>query len=339
MGSNNSKEVKDDVVKLEGREFKIVGRGLDEKQVASFIKELVSEHEELIGQHEEVTRQSDILVKSEGHLSSLTKLAERTVIEADKIAEETKRETIQKAKHEADAIIAEAGEQAKQAAEETKREIVNVANKEAEAIRGNAEREAELLLEDQRKKVQQELGNKVHQLYDKVTSHFESLKQQAVTSEEEALQSLSQLVEQNSIVSTEEELPQVQPEAVVQDGTDATPEVATVTTGKTGGEVVEVEILPPIDITKVVQITQYLDSLAEVRNTELIPLPDGPIIVASLGESFDLIEVLRTHPMVGRVEEAADGENVAVTDAAYPEGKRKKIQIELSGESAQNEAE
>ena len=141
-------------------------------------------------------------------------------------------------------------------------------------------------------------------------------------------------MEQDSIVSTEEELPQIQPEAVVQDGTDATPEVATATTGKTIGEVLEVEILPPIDIPKVVQITKYLDSLAEVRNTELIPIPDGPIIVAFLAESFDLIDVLRTHPMVGRVEEAADGENVAVTDATYPEGERKRIQIELSGESA-----
>ena len=338
MDSNNAKEVKDDVFKLEGREFKIVGRGLDEKQVASFIKELVSERDELIGQRDEVARQSDILVKKEGHLSSLARLTERTIIDADEIAEETKREVTEKAKNEAEAIIAEAREQAKQAAEETRREIVNVADKEAEAIRSNAEREAELLLEEQRKRGQQELGNKVHQLYSQVTSHFESLKQQAGTWEEEVLQSLAQLVEQDSTVSTEEELPQIQPEAVVQDGTDATPEVATATTGKTIGEVLEVEILPPIDIPKVVQITKYLDSLAEVRNTELIPLPDGPIIVAFLAESFDLIDVLRTHPMVGRVEEAADGENVAVTDATYPEGERKRIQIELSGESAQNEA-
>ncbi|MHA2068099.1 MAG: DivIVA domain-containing protein, partial [Candidatus Thorarchaeota archaeon] len=330
MGSNGSKEVKENVVKLEGREFKIVGRGLDEKQVASFIKELVSEREELIGQHEEVARQSDILVKSEEHFSSLSKLAERTVIEADKIAEETKREAIQKAKHEADAIIAEAREQAKQAVEETKREIVNVANKEAEAIRSNTVREAELLVDDQKKKVKQELGNKVHQLYDQVTSHFESLKQQAVTSEEEVLQSLSQLMEQDSTVSTEKELSQVQSEAVVQDGTDVTSEVTSVTAGKTGGEVMEVEILPPIDITKVVEFTKYLDSLAEVRNTELIPINERPIIVVSFAESFDLIEELRSHPIVVRVEEVVNGENVAVTDAAFPEGKRKKIQIELS---------
>jgi hypothetical protein len=58
--SNNAK--KDDVVVLEGREFKRVKNGLDEAQVASFIDELI--------------RERDKLPQSQDHIASLNRLAD-----------------------------------------------------------------------------------------------------------------------------------------------------------------------------------------------------------------------------------------------------------------------
>ena len=58
--SNNAK--KDDVVVLEGREFKRVKNGLDEAQVASFIDELI--------------RERNKLPQSQDHIASLNRLAD-----------------------------------------------------------------------------------------------------------------------------------------------------------------------------------------------------------------------------------------------------------------------
>ena len=69
MGNN----INDDVIVLGGREFRRVKNGLDEAQVAAFITELVSER--------------DKLIQSQVHIASLSRLAEKTVAEADSLAE------------------------------------------------------------------------------------------------------------------------------------------------------------------------------------------------------------------------------------------------------------
>ena len=67
-----------EVRQLCGRDFEIVREGLDESQVAAVITELIGER--------------DMLLERQEHLVSLTKLAERTISEADKLSEDIKRE-------------------------------------------------------------------------------------------------------------------------------------------------------------------------------------------------------------------------------------------------------
>ena len=81
-----------------------VKSGLDEKQVTSFVNELVS--------------QRDTLLKHQEHLSSFSMLAERTVAEADNVAKQIKEEAAEQAKVEPNAIIAETEEQVQQMFEE-----------------------------------------------------------------------------------------------------------------------------------------------------------------------------------------------------------------------------
>jgi len=134
MVNNGSKG---SVIELWRREFNLAKNGLDKAQVVSFVSELIGERDQLAHRLE--------------HMSSLSKLAENTIVEADKLAEEIKKEAIGEAKAEAEVIVAKADEQAQQLIEEKRVEIISMATEEAEAIKANAEREAGLLMECERR--------------------------------------------------------------------------------------------------------------------------------------------------------------------------------------------
>jgi len=323
MAKNGSKE---GMVELWGREFNLAKNGLDEAQIVSFVNELISERDQLIRRAE--------------HLSTLTKLAEKTVVEADKLAEEIKKETAEQTRAETTAIIAKAEEQARQIIEEKRTEIITIATKEAEAIKASAEREAGLLMEHEREKIQPELKDMAQQLYRELLSQLESLKQQVTALEVDFEHKLSQPAEQASIVTMENEPSSVQVPATIQQASkveEKAPLSADSQDKPTYNDEVELEILPPIDVKQIMGIMRYLDSLAEIENTELIPLTDRPLIIVSLREPMHLIEILRTLPEVDEAKEVADEEITAVTDADA-EGMRRKIRITLSGSSVLDEA-
>ena len=106
----------------------------------------------------------DVWPQRTDHLSSLTKLAEKTVTEADEIAAGMKQEALDQAKAEAAAIIAQAEEQAQQIESETSR-------------------------------VQLDLRNSVQGLYEHLLTELDSLKQKVATLQTESEQKLSPLAE------------------------------------------------------------------------------------------------------------------------------------------------
>jgi len=354
MAKNGGRE---NVVELWGHEFSLAKNGLDEAQVVSFVNELISER--------------DLLLQRMEHLSTLTKLAEKTIVEADRLAEEIKKEAIDEAK----AILAKADEQAQQLIEEKRAEIMTIATEEAEVIKANAEREAELLIEQQRGRIQPEVRNVAQRLYKELLAQIEDLMQQVKASEVEFEHKLSQPLEQASIVKIEEELPLAQapvnvpqesntlsdgselslehaedipvesqqPNQTIDQANMSEPEAKTPLSvdsqdKPTYDKEVELEILPPLDIKQIMGIMRHLDSLAEVENTELIPLTDRPLIIVFLREPLYLIELLKALSEVAEVKEVADGEVTVNADAAHAEGKRRKIQITLSGNSAPDNA-
>ncbi|MCG6538097.1 MAG: hypothetical protein L7F78_26120, partial [Syntrophales bacterium LBB04] len=71
------------------------------------------------------------------------------------------------------------------------------------------------------------------------------------------------------------------------------------TTGNKPG--IELEILPPLDIMKIMDIVTYLDSLPEIGNTELIPNPERPAIIVSLLKPIPLVDMLKTLPEIANV--------------------------------------
>ena len=301
------------VAELWGREFNIVKDGLSQAQVVSFVNELASEH--------------DMLIQRQEHLSSLTKLAERTVSEAEKLAEETKREAVKHAKAEASEIIAEAEARAQQIVEEKQAEIIAMATEQAETIKANAEREAELLLDRQKKEIQPELKAMAQRIYNQLLSGLESLNKQVIAMGEEFERDLSKPTEQTSKIE------------------DKAPLLSNNQAPTTYEEKVELEFLPPVDVLQVVQIDKHLEALPEVRNTEIIPIIDRPVIELSLCRPLQLVDMLRALPEVSQINEVSqpsegtDEEFTAVNDVTQAEGKSRKIEITLSGNTNKDKAE
>jgi vacuolar-type H+-ATPase subunit H len=114
-----------------GRKFRIVKNGLDEAEVFAFIGGLIE--------------QNNILSHKLEHLDSLTRLAERSIIEADKEAQNIKRQIEEKANSQAAIIIAEAEERAKTEANNVIAEARLVAERQAQNIIKDAENKAETI--------------------------------------------------------------------------------------------------------------------------------------------------------------------------------------------------
>jgi hypothetical protein len=332
--------VKDDVIMLGGREFKRVKNGLDEAQVASLIDEL--------------TEERDKLAQSQNHITSLNRLAEMTIVEADKLAAQIKTEAAEQAKAESAAIIDKTKEQARQMAEKRIAEAVELANEKASAIKAKAEEEAALLIENEKNKIRSELRNVVNQRFGYLLEELERLKQQAAAIQADFDNKSPEPKEEQSTVTVKiaENRDAAAGKIAKESGTVVTeaskktldehlePSRATAYTEKSfdlpnllqiedqpesGKPQWEVEILPPFAIAKIMEVVAYLDRLPEVANTEMIvPQIDMPLILVFLRKPMNVVDVLQKIPAVAYVEEVT-------SDKAATNGKPRKVRIGFSG--------
>jgi cell division septum initiation protein DivIVA len=331
--------VKDDVLVLGGHEFKRVKNGLDEAQVASFINELIKER--------------DKLAHSQDHTASLNRLAERAIVEADKLATQIKTEAAEQAKAESAAILDRAKEQARQMAEKKIAEAVQLANEKASAIKFKAEEEAAILLENEKERIRNDTRNLVNQQFGYLLEELERLKQQAAaiqadfdngssgpspeksTATVEIAQrigdSAAKIVELSDTVVMEtskktiDERPETSRAAGDTEKSIELPDLLRIEEQpELGKPQWEVEILPPFEIAKIMEVVSFLDQLPEVANTEMIvPQIDVPLILVFLRKPINVIDVLQKVPAVAYVEEVTPS-------TAATNGKPRKVRISLS---------
>ena len=256
MGKNGASE--ENTINVGSFEFRRVKDGLDETQVAAIVSQLVSQRDDL-------SRRTE-------HLASLTKLAETTVAEADKIAEEIKARTQEQASAEASLII------------------------------GQARTQAERVTEDTRQ-FQAELAGSVRDIVGELVSVMDNLRERLGLLKVEAERRLATPLE----IKEHAEETAAGDESRATDWSPAEDSGDAGTEKKPG---IELEILPPLDIMKIMDIVTYLDSLPEIGNTELIPNPERPSIIVSLRKPIPLIDMLRTLPEIANVTtiETSDGE-------------------------------
>jgi vacuolar-type H+-ATPase subunit H len=119
----------DKLKEIGGQKFRIVKNGLDEAEVSSFISAL--------------TRQNNELANKLEHLSALTKLAESTVVEAEKQAKSIRMQAEEEAKAQAVSIIGAAEERAKSESDKIIAESKQRAEEVAQTRIASSERQAE----------------------------------------------------------------------------------------------------------------------------------------------------------------------------------------------------
>ena len=276
MGKNGTKN-EGDFVELGGWEIRKVKDGLDETQVTSLIKELTSQRDELTQRTE--------------HIASLTRLAEKTVTEADELAKEMKTQALEQAKNETASLIAEAETRARQIENETRR-------------------------------IQIELKSSVQEIFNQLLSGLESLKQRVGELKTESEQKLSRPLN-TAIPVTTKAADLAEPTPAVEKNQMPVIRDTVRRIAPQGDNLnLELEILPPLDIMKIMEIVTFLDNLPEVENTELIPNTERPSIIISLREPIDLMDMLSALPEIANLKDTSG------PDAE--ESQPRKIQVSLS---------
>ena len=298
-GSNGSMN-DDDVLYVGERVFRKTKLGLAEEEVRSYIEELIS--------------QRDALLKRQEHLSALTELAEKTIIEANNLSQLMMKKTTEQAKVEADKIRVKAEQDSEQIIKAKKAEAKAAAEKEAETVVAEAQRQAKSVREEQLDGIKAEAAILAKKLQDELLANIEGIKKHVMT-----LGTTFESVASNS---------NVPPVAASVETVDKPTE--SLSEGEKGALFdhipwLEVEVMPPLDIEKIMDLISRLESLPEVKTTDLLPETPNPLIRVFLNEPSPLAEMLRTLPQVEKVTEMSDpsGNDVQAGD------KRARIQIVL----------
>jgi vacuolar-type H+-ATPase subunit H len=168
-----------------GRKFKIVKNGLDEAEVFSFIGGLIDQNNALASKLE--------------HLDSLTKLAERTVIEASKQAQGTKKEAEEKANASAASIVAEAKDKARKEIDRIISEGEQKAKQSAEKKITAAEQQAQSMLTAAAEKAESIKTN----ADDGANRTIAEAKQNAIATEQQAQEILKAAEEKAESIKTD----------------------------------------------------------------------------------------------------------------------------------------
>ena len=137
---------------LWGSKLSIVPESLSEEQVVSFVNDLMTK-----------SKQPETTAEKQ---ASLLKLAEQTVVEADKLAESIKERARQEAEAEAARIVADG----KEKAQEEGRQILQAAQKEAEAQSNATGTKAEEEAKETIRRAQRDAQSAVDAARDRVTS-------------------------------------------------------------------------------------------------------------------------------------------------------------------------
>lgn len=291
----NDNPSREDVYYIGDRMFSKIKLGLDEVQVRAYIDELISERDTLL------TRQE--------HLTALAELAEKTVIEANNLATQMKQKAAEQAKADAEKVKVKAEQEAEQYIKEKKVEAKTLADKEAESVRAEALKQAELKREEQMAALKNEAKTLTQKVQNDLLASIDSIRQHIV--------SLEPNLEAAASFNYEVDVP-ISPTAL---------KAPVAALGEKGSPIdhipwLEVEVLPPVDIGKIMDLISRLESLPEVKTTDLLPEMPNPLIRVFLNESAPLAELLRTLPQVETVTEGTMG----ITSGESKE----RIQIVLS---------
>jgi hypothetical protein len=298
-------------LELGGHTFKRVKSGLDESDVTAVIRKLMAERDELD--------------KRQSHFASLMKLAEKTISDADEIAEQTLKDARAKAESEAAALAVRAEEEARAKIEGTSSEILTRANREAESIRMSAVQQANGSLKEQVEQMRAEMKQMSAAICQRIVSQAEIFAQEAVALQNEFGLRVEKITVREVAPHPGESGGPSQETKRPASNEVQTSAIANAGAGAPDKRLVEVEILPPRDTEEISRIESFLKGMHEVEAEELVNYVDRTSIVLLLNSDIDLAARLAEVPSVQEAFETVEG------------GKR-KVQVRLSLKSALDNA-
>ena len=299
--SLNTQKHEEDTLYIGDRSFRKIKLGLAENEVRSYIEELISQREALRKRLE--------------HLTSLTELAEKTVIDANNLSQAMMKKATDQAKVETDSIRARAEEETAQFINQRKAEAKAAAEKEAEAIKADARHQAKMIRERQLEGIREEAANLAQKLQNDLIADIEVMKKSVMALSTKfsttTINTVSNDGQENGKRLSEEEKAEITDYA----------------------QWLEIEIMPPIDIDKIMNLISYLERLPEVKTTDVLPDTPNPIIRVFLGKPLALAAVLLLLPQIAQVNEVLD-----ISGVDHQSGeKRERLQLTFGNNPNKNQ--
>jgi vacuolar-type H+-ATPase subunit H len=286
----------DGVTQIGERFFSITEYGLFDEEVRSYIQELIN--------------QRDALLKRQEHMAALTELAEKTVIEANNLSQLMMKRSAEQAKADSDNILVKAEQNVQQMIEAKTAEAKATAEVEAKAIKTEAWHQANLIRREQIDFIRREAASLAQKLQNDLLANIDEIKKYLLS------------------IGTRFETVTMDNNGISLTVTKKVNEDTAAEKGMLLNRIpwLEVEVLPPQDIEKIMDLISRLESLPEVKTTDLLPEIPNPLIRIFLNEPSPLAELLRTMPQIEQVTEMSDTTEFVDQNKQ----KRERIQVVLA---------
>ncbi len=322
-----------DVIELWGQQFTIVKSGLSEAQVVSFVNDLTKRRDDSVQRQEHLASLTALAertaseaeklaaeikakAKKQGQEQGAKVIADaqasakstisRALAEArataEKKAKEIESQTLERAHTLADEVKRSAEAEAKRTIDEAQakgRHLIELkeaaaassASTIAEGILAKARKEATAMLDAERKKARQQIDRDVVKMRGQLLGELDRLKSQVGG------------LEAHAYTEETDDPKAAHSQSTHQPGKRDDLLELTAPTGAESGELEwEVEILPPVDIMKIMNVVGEIDNLVSVARTEIVPHGDRTSILVYTTGPVRLVETLKTLSEVANVQ-------------------------------------
>jgi uncharacterized protein YaaQ len=267
-------------IEIGGRTFKITKSGLDIDEVTAFIKELVGER--------------DSLLKRQANLASLTRLYEKTVIEAGELAKQIEKEAREQVQKEANTILTQAHERAKVMVEQQKAEATALIQQQLKSVKGNVKQQIDTLLKEEIEKLRSTIKEAARRVSEEMVSQAETL---APQSKDFTIDLDQDILKPAPVMERSNNGEKPLAASAGQTGAPSVP-----LTGKNEKDIHEIEIMLPRDQDEIASINRALLATPEIKSAELLTMVDKSVFKVALHKPIDLLAMLRTLPEVYTAE-------------------------------------
>ncbi len=277
--------------------------------------------DEVLEYIQRLTTERDDLLKRQEHLTSLARLMEKTVADADDMAAQIKGEAERAAQEHGQQLVTEAEDKARQILEEASSKAVAEAENDVRMMKENAQKALEGVLGEHKARLQEQVKQAAGRLYEQMLAQAEETKRQLEAFQGEldnlvgsapaiADQASPAPVEAGQIAEAKSVVEPLEPEAA---GTpEPEPAAEPVRYAKGEEELVDIVILPPRDKGAMESIRKFLERQEEVAAVNVEHMTDRTLIQVLLAEPLNVAERLTGLSEVERLQTISDGNKTKI---------------------------